>query len=111
MNPESKAIIIKAMREIADAWEADGDSPYPDFENDVTVIVDNPSTAWPEDRLVTTWSLSAYDKSYKKLREISAKIADERNLQYTTSFIPDDTIEVTFIIQTLNQGSKKKNAG
>ncbi len=109
MNLECKRIIIKALREVADAWEADEDQAYPDFENDVTVIVDNPSTVWENDSLVTEWSLLAYDKSYKKLRDITQKIADERNLEFTTSFIPDDTMRITFVIETLHQGGKKKN--
>lgn len=107
MNDESKQILIKALREFADAWEGESEAVYPDFENDLSVIVDNPATVWDNGQLITEWSLSAYDKSYKKLREIAGKIAEERSLQFITSFIPDDTIRITFIIETLEQGGKK----
>lgn len=107
MTPETKTIIIQAHRDIADALEADSPDVYPDFENAVVVIVDDPGTVWTDDRLTMQWSLLAYNKSYKELREITKEIAQERDLQFTTSFIPDDTISITFIIEPLNQGGKK----
>ena len=107
MNPESKQIIIQAHRDIADAMEADSPDVYPDFENAVVVIVDDPNTVWTDDQLTLQWAISTYNKPYKDLREIAKEIAQERDLSFTTSFIPDDTMETTFIIVPLNQGGKK----
>lgn len=107
MEPETKEILIQSYRAMADALEADNPQAYPDFGNDVVVIVDNPETVWTDDQLTLQWSLVEYNKSYKGLREIIKGIAQERDLNFTTSFIPDDTIETVFIIDVLNQGGKK----
>ncbi|MCK5608524.1 hypothetical protein KAR91_41970 [Candidatus Pacearchaeota archaeon] len=107
MTPETKAILIQSYRDMADALEADNPQAYPDFGNDVAVIVDNPETVWTDDQLTLQWSLSVYNESYKDLRELTKGIAQARDLSFTTSFIPDDTIETTFIIVPLNQGGKK----
>ena len=107
MEAETKVILIEAYRAMADALEADSPPAYPDFGNDVVVIVDNPETVWTDDQLTLQWSLATYNKTYKELREVTKGIAQERDLNFTTSFILDDTIETTFIIVPLNQGGKK----
>ena len=108
MTPETKQIVVQAYRDIADALEADSPQAYPDFENDVSEIVDDPSTVWTNDELVLEWSISTYGKSYKEMREIADSVATGRDLNFTTSFIPDDTIRTIFIIEVLNQDGKKK---
>lgn len=107
MTPETKAIVIQSHRDIADALEADSPDVYPDFGNDVAVILDNPETVWTDDTLVLEWSLLTYNKSYKELREVTKGLAQERDLSFTTSFTPEDTLETTFIIEPLEQGGKK----
>ena len=109
MTPETKAILVQAYRDMADALEADNPQAYPDFGNDVAEIVDNPETVWTDDQLTLQWSLSAYNKSYKDLREVTKGIAQARDLNFTTSFIPDDTMETVFIIESLEQDGKNKN--
>ena len=107
MTPETKAAVIQGHRDIADALEADNPQAYPDFENAVVVIVDDPETVWTDDKLTMQWTISTYNKSYKELREIAKEIAQERDLSFTTSFIPEGTLETTFIIEPLNQGGQK----
>lgn len=107
MEAETKQILIDSYRAMADALEADNPQAYPDFENDVLEIVDDPNTVWENDQLTLEWSLSVYNKSYKDLRDITKVIAQERDLSFTTSFIPEDTMATVFIIEPLNQGGKK----